>query len=96
MRVWYPLRAQRRLTYCDAQAALDGDDTASVGMLPREQAAEEVMRLGALSDPPARPSTGAGLRAVPGVGALDLPPRECRPRHIYGLPAICVGHIAGT
>lgn len=66
----------QRRTYCDAQAALDGEGTASVGMVPREQAAEEAMLLGALSDPPARPSTGAELRAVPGAGALDLPLRE--------------------
>jgi Mn-containing catalase len=42
----------------------------------REQAAVQAMTLRTLSDPEARPTTGAELGAGPGAGALDLPPRE--------------------
>lgn len=61
----------------DAQAALDGGEgDYSVGMTPREQAAEQAMARRTLSDPAAQPATGAELGGGPGAGALDLPPRE--------------------
>ena len=61
----------------DAQMALDGGDgSASVELDTREQAAVQAMTVRTMSDPEARPATGAELGAGPGSGALDLPARE--------------------
>ncbi|KDE88194.1 manganese catalase family protein [Stenotrophomonas maltophilia] len=74
---WNSGELWERVSDREAQAAVDGGDgSATVGLDPREQAAVQAMTLRTLSDPEARPTTGAELGAGPGAGALDLPPRE--------------------
>jgi len=74
---WNSGELWERVSDREAQTAVDGGDgSATVGLDPREQAAVQAMTLRTLSDPEARPTTGAELGAGPGAGALDLPPRE--------------------
>lgn len=74
---WNSGELWERVTDRDAQSALDGGDgSCSVGLTSREQAAVEAMTLRTLSDPEARPATGAELNAGPGAGAVDTRPRE--------------------
>lgn len=66
-----------RVTDRDAQAALDGGDgSCEVGLSEKEQVALDAMAARTLSDPEARPATGAELGAGPGAGAVDVNPRE--------------------
>lgn len=66
-----------RVTDRDAQAALDGGDGGcEVGLSEKEQVALDAMAARTLSDPEARPATGAELGAGPGAGAVDVNPRE--------------------
>ncbi len=74
---WNSGELWERVSDREAQAAVDGGDGGgTVDLDPREQAAVQAMTLRTLSDPEARPTTGAELGAGPGAGALDLPPRE--------------------
>ncbi|MBA0389722.1 manganese catalase family protein [Stenotrophomonas maltophilia] len=74
---WNSGELWERVSDREAQAAVDGGDgSGTVDLDPREQAAVQAMTLRTLSDPEARPTTGAELGAGPGAGALDLPPRE--------------------
>jgi len=66
-----------RVTDRDAQAALDGGDGGcEVGLSEKEQVALDAMAARTLSDPEARPATGAEQGAGPGAGAVDVNPRE--------------------
>ncbi len=74
---WNSGELWERVSDREAQTAVDGGDGGgTVNLDAREQAAVQAMTLRTLSDPEARPTTGAELGAGPGAGALDLPPRE--------------------
>lgn len=74
---WNSGELWERVTDRDAQAALDGGDgSCDVDLSEREQVALEAMAARTLSDPEARPATGAELGAGPGAGAVDVNPRE--------------------
>jgi Mn-containing catalase len=74
---WNSGELWERVTDRDAQAALDGGDgSCGVDLSEREQVAVEAMAARTLSDPDARPATGAELGAGPGAGAVDVNPRE--------------------
>lgn len=74
---WNSGELWERVTDRDAQAALDGGDgSCDVDLSEREQVALETMAARTLSDPDARPATGAELGAGPGAGAVDVNPRE--------------------
>jgi len=74
---WNSGELWERVTDRDAQASLDGGDgSCDVDLSEREQVALETMAARTLSDPDARPATGAELGAGPGAGAVDVNPRE--------------------
>jgi len=74
---WNSGELWERVTDRDAQAALDGGDgSCDVELSEKEQVALEAMAARILSDPDARPATGAELGAGPGAGAVDVNPRE--------------------
>ncbi|WP_282243720.1 manganese catalase family protein [Stenotrophomonas sp. PS02300] len=74
---WNSGELWERVTDRDAQAALDGGDgSCDVELSEKEQVALEAMAARTLSDPDARPATGAELGAGPGAGAVDVNPRE--------------------
>jgi Mn-containing catalase len=74
---WNSGELWERVTDRDAQAALDGGDgSCEVGLSEKEQVALDAMAARTLSDPEARPATGAELGAGPGAGAVDVNPRE--------------------
>lgn len=74
---WNSGELWEQVTDRDAQAAVDGGEgNFSVGLTEREQAAVEQMTLRTMSNPDARPPTGAELGAGLGAGAVDTRPRE--------------------
>ncbi len=74
---WNSGELWERIDDRDAQSAVDGGDGSfSVGLTSAEQAAVEAMTLRTMSDPEARPATGAELGAGEGAGAVAIHPRE--------------------